>query len=425
MQRSEIITFIRTVPLFVELDQPQLDQLADATELRSFDSGDIVVDQDHAANELFIVVEGELQAVVGDRHLVTEKELTRLYPGDYFGVVSFFTGAVNKSVVRALESGRMLVLKRSAIDGLFESSPAFARTICRSLAASVTQSLDRVPTVPMVRLDQFRNIAAANSILPKKIARTCQCLVVERDDHQAKVAMVDPHDARARSFLSSVLSAKQLEFVAITDEDFERVAPRYLAESAKRIAEDEFAGTLNFINSQGESGTIDDAGSDLLPRALIAAIRDRASDIHIEPGLPTGRVRLRVDGRLLSFEENVPSNIIRQLISRVKVMSELNITNVRRPQDGRFVVVAGDQRVEMRAASIPCHGGEKVVLRLNAPDDHLSSLANLVVFESVQTFVEDILNQPSGLVLVTGPGVPKGVRFWTETSTGLTATPTS
>lgn len=404
MDRQQIIKFIRTVPIFVELSKEQLAQLAEAVEERTFAAGEVIAESGRLSGELFIILEGELQAVLHDRHLSSYIELTRLFPGDYFGVASFFTGSLAKAEVRALQRGRMLVLRREAIDHLFDSSPAFVRAVCRSLAVTAAQSLDKVPTVPFVELESFPSIDRATSILPNRIARHCQCIVVERDEYQAKVAMVNPLDGRARTFLAQVLSGHQLEFVAITEEDFQRYAKRLFEEKAAAVAADEPLARLAFVNTQGGQEPLAETSTqDLLPRVLTMAIRDRASDIHIEPGLPAGRIRLRLDGRLLTIEEGVPPPIIRQIVSRIKVMSELNITNTRRPQDGRFVVLANDRQIEMRAAVIPCHGGEKIVLRLNTGDTHLASLSNIFVIESVQAFVEEILAQPSGLVLATGP----------------------
>jgi type II secretory ATPase GspE/PulE/Tfp pilus assembly ATPase PilB-like protein len=258
--------------------------------------------------------------------------------------------------------------------------------------------------VPFVKLESFRNIDRATSILPKRIARHCKCIVVERDEHQAKVAMVNPLDGRARSFLAQVLSGYQLEFMAVTEEDFQRSAKRLFEEKAAAIPTDEPLARLAYVNAQGRQEPLAETSEqDLLPRVLTTAIRDRASDIHIEPGLLAGRIRLRLDGRLMTIEEGVPPPLIRQIVSRIKVMSNLNITNTRRPQDGRFVVLVNDRHIEMRAGVTPCHGGEKIVLRLNTGDTHLANLSNIIVFESVQAFVEDILEQPSGLVLATGP----------------------
>src|SRR5687768_12709509 len=103
MDHQQIITFIRTVPIFVELGEEQLKQLAKTAEERTFAAGDVIAESGMVTNELFIILEGELQAVLHDRHLSTDIELTRLFPGDYFGIASFFTGALTKAKVRALQ----------------------------------------------------------------------------------------------------------------------------------------------------------------------------------------------------------------------------------------------------------------------------------------------------------------------------------
>ena len=84
-------------------------------------------------------------------------------------------------------------------------------------------------------------------------------------------------------------------------------------------------------------------------------------------------------------------------------MADLDITNIRRPQDGRTNVQAGDRRVELRVSITPCQGGEKAVLRLMAPSPRLEDLGNLILSRPVAMFVQEIFQNPSGLVLVTGP----------------------
>lgn len=404
MQPNKIVPFLRTVPIFIGLDPPTVERVASMVETRQFDADETVVDHHQVGQELMIVVEGELQALLPNRHLEVENELVRLYPGDYFGLSSLFTKAMADVKVRGLEAGRLLVLKRESLDELSESVPHFAKSMCRSLATQFATRLEKIPSIPFVRLDDFPAMANASAILPKPVARSCRCLVVERDKHQAKLAMVDPYDQRSRSFLQSVLNGYQLQFVAITEDDFSRHRGQLLDEAPG--LPDVFVPLeeLVFLNDAGQAEPIAETSDhDLLHRVLSAAVQNNASDVHIEPGLPTGRVRMRIDGRLVSIEDRVPVQVLRQIISRVKVMSDLNITNVRRPQDGRLVVMSGDRRIEMRTAAMPCQGGEKVVLRVNQANNQLSSLANLFVFESVQRFAEDILRQPSGLVLVTGP----------------------
>jgi len=145
---------------------------------------------------------------------------------------------------------------------------------------------------------------------------------------------------------------------------------------------------------------------DLLRELLTRAIRSNASDIHIEPfDEHGGRIRLRVDGSMVPIRTAIPPQIFQQLASRIKVMSDLDISNIRTPQDGRFLVLSLSlgRRIEFRVSVTPCLGGEKLVLRIVIPNPRFLDLDNLIVWQPVAAFVKQIIQTPSGLVLVTGP----------------------
>lgn len=403
-QSHQITNFLRTIPIFHELDDEILQRLADALELRDFAAGETVVERHQEMAEMLLVLQGELQALLPSRHLDTRHEIARLYPGDYFGVAAMFSNSLNDLQVIGVQSGQLLALGQHQLDRLLESSGAFAKALCRSMAFNYTRGLEKVTSIPFVRLDSFPALARANAILPKRVAKSCRCVVVDRDSYQAKVAMVDPHDERSRSFITNVLHNYFVEFVAITEEDFARHRAELVEDPGDPTMMPPPLDELVFLNASGEpEQVVDSSEQDLLLKVLSIAIQNNASDMHFDPGLPDGRIRLRLDGRMIVLEPAVPAGLLRQLTSRLKVMSQLNITNVRRPQDGRMVLVSGDRRFEMRVAVIPCQGGEKLVLRLSKSQSLLEHLANLFVFESVQRFAEDMLMQPSGLVLVTGP----------------------
>ncbi len=404
MQREQIIVFIRTVPIFHALEGEQLNRLADSFEDRLFDIGDVAVERNQSGDELFVVVEGEFRATLPHEKQELEKELARLYPGDYFGVMALVTSSLNTATIQAVTSSRALVLKREAVDSLFESSPAFARAICRSLALNVSESLEKIPPIPFVKLDSFPNLAKIAHLIPPRISRHCECLAVDQEDDLVHVAMVNANDSRARVFIADVLKPRRVEFMAISEGDFRHHAQRVLGAIAGLSDPAETISTLQFVNAQGNREPIAQTSQhDLLPQLLVSAIRDVASDIHVEPGEDGGRVRFRIDGRLIAVEEHVPPSVMRQILSRIKVMAELDITNIRRPQDGRFMVLADDRRYEFRVSVLPCQGGEKAVLRLIVSDSYLGNIRNLIVFENVAEFAAEVFQQPSGLVLVTGP----------------------
>jgi type II secretory ATPase GspE/PulE/Tfp pilus assembly ATPase PilB-like protein len=404
MDAMEIVAFIRTVPIFHTLSQDQLQQIAEAADVRTCDGGEVLAEPTSPENELFIVVEGKFRVCLRHDETNFEQELARLGSGDYYGVVPVVTGQRPPIVIKSLEPGRVIVLSERTIGKLFEGSPGFARAMWRSLGSHVAHGIDRIGVIFFAELDSFENLPSTCRLLPPRISRVCRSLVVEHDGGRVTVAMVRPGDLQARAFLVDVLRQFHVEFVAVTEDDFQRHAARLLGADVTVSGLDAPFDSLVHVNSAGESvAIVQKYEDDVLPGLLTAAIRAGASDVHIEPLVEGGRIRLRVDGRMFPIRTEVPAQHFQQLISRIKIMSDLDITSIRGPQDGRFVVRANDQRIEFRVSATPCHGGEKLVLRVVAPNPDFMDLGNLILSNPVATFVEEMFHSPSGLVLVTGP----------------------
>jgi type II secretory ATPase GspE/PulE/Tfp pilus assembly ATPase PilB-like protein len=404
MDATEIVAFVRTVPIFHTLSKDQLQQIAEAADVRTCDGGELLTEPSSQENELFIVIEGEFRVYLRQDEADFEKELARLGPGDYFGVIPVVTGQHAPVAIQSLQPGRVIALSERTIAELFEGSPGFARAMWRSLGSHVAHSIDRIGVVFFAELDSYLNLSETSRLLPARISRVCQSLAVERDGDRVTVAMVNPGDMQARAFLMDVLRQFHVEFVAVTEDDFARHAARLLGADVGVSGPDTPFDSLMHVNSAGEAVEIAQKGEDdVLPGLLTSAIRAGASDVHIEPHDEGGRIRLRVDGRMFPIRADIAPRDFHQVISRIKVMSELDITNVRTPQDGRFVVRANDQRIEFRVSVTPCHGGEKLVLRVVAPNPDFLDLANLILSEPVAEFVKEMFQSPSGLVLVNGP----------------------
>jgi type II secretory ATPase GspE/PulE/Tfp pilus assembly ATPase PilB-like protein len=404
MDATEIVTFVRAVPLFHTLSKDQLRQIAEAADVRTCERGELLADAASEENELFIVIEGVFRAYLEQDETDFKQELARLGPGDHFGVIPIVTGQRGPVAIESLESGRVIALSERTIGILFEGSPGFARAMWRSLGSHAAQSIDRIGVVFFAQLDSFPDLASACRLLPPRISRACRCLVVEQVGNRVTVALVSPGDLPARAFLMDVLRQFRVEFVAITKEDFQRHAARLLGADVAVAALDTPFGSLMHVNSSGHAVAIAHKGeTDVLPGMLTDAIRAGASDVHIEPHSEGGRIRLRVDGRMLPLRTNIPSRHFLQMVSQIKVMSDLDITSVRAPRDGRFLIRADDQRIEFRVSITPCHGGENLVLRVVAPNPDFMDLHNLILSDPVAAFVDEIFQSPSGLVLVTGP----------------------
>jgi len=140
----------------------------------------------------------------------------------------------------------------------------------------------------------------------------------------------------------------------------------------------------------------------LVSEIIQAAMTKQASDIHIEPQATMTVVRIRVDGVLRELE-NVRRTLQNSLVSRIKILSDMDIGERRAPQDGRFVVAVGSRRVDMRVSTLPTQFGEKVVMRLLEASAPLLSFADLGFPRDIADRISQMLSLPQGMLLVTGP----------------------
>ncbi len=137
---------------------------------------------------------------------------------------------------------------------------------------------------------------------------------------------------------------------------------------------------------------------------LLLAVKERASDIHIEPGPEHVRVRFRVDGLLLE-KSKLESSLLAPIVSRLKVMASLDITERRRPQDGRIILEFGERTIDFRFSSVPIIYGEKIVLRVlgQATIGDVPDLSELFFSKSNYDMIKEAISMPHGILFVTGP----------------------
>jgi type II secretory ATPase GspE/PulE/Tfp pilus assembly ATPase PilB-like protein len=404
VRTSDAVTFFRTIPIFYELTDDELKTLANAAQELSFASGDTLLEPDADEARLFVLLEGECQAFVEHRGSGCEVELRRFYPGEHFGAESVLAGVKSAARVRALSATRAMVLPAPTVVQLLAASGQFARALCRVFAGELQRGISEHRGIQFVRLQDFPNAQSTCRLIPHRVSTICRAIAVAQDLESVTVAMVNPSDMKTRSFVLQVLSDYQVHFVAVTEDDFERHGRRMLGETLERTAWNAPFPQMLYQDPKGErrplGGTNDE---DLLADILIATIRSAASDVHFEPYGSEVRTRLRVDGRMLIFGEDMSAATYRQLSARVKVLAELDTTRIRRPQDGRFVLYVDDRRVEFRVTVSPCHNGEKIVMRVVAPSRQMGELSNLVLCPPLQQLARDLFAKPNGLILVTGP----------------------
>jgi type IV pilus assembly protein PilB len=140
----------------------------------------------------------------------------------------------------------------------------------------------------------------------------------------------------------------------------------------------------------------------LVSEIIQIAVAKQASDIHIEPRATETAVRVRVDG-VLRDVQSIPRALQTSLISRIKILSDMDIAERRSPQDGRFMVSIGERTHDLRVSTLPTQYGEKVVIRLLEGTAPLASFSNLGIPEGISAGLTELLEQPQGMILVTGP----------------------
>ena len=254
-----------------------------------------------------------------------------------------------------------------------------------------------------VELSRFPVDTAVMSRIPLTMARRHQMLPIAITEDTVSVAVVDPSDVLA---LDDIRTATGLTVrpLVVTGDDFNRLMGKYtrlstdLNEAAAQVADEDSRQSVQTQIDTDEDAPIVRFVESLLERA----INSRASDIHLEPTELDVRVRLRIDGVLHEIDA-VPLGLQAALISRLKILSGMDITERRVPQNGRISRQVGTRQVDLRSATLPTVWGEKVVLRVLDTGGIDLELRKLGFTEhNYQRFAESF-RKPYGMVLVTGP----------------------
>ena len=275
--------------------------------------------------------------------------------------------------------------------------------------------------LPFVDLTDYPIDQSAVSLVPVALLRRHEVLPIGRDGDRLLLAMADPRDVLALDDIRAAVKMQARPVVAErgdllaaldrfvrSDSELNELTVAMVEESAPA------GGDLVPVTEQTE----DDAPIVRFVNLLISqAIQDHASDIHIEPGERQLDVRYRIDG-VLHEMQSAPKSIQNGVISRLKIMSDIDIAERRKPQDGRMSVVHGGNRIDLRVATLPTVHGEKVVMRILDNTASTRNISDLNMLEHNLTMFEHSYKKPHGMILVTGPtGSGKSTTLYTTLQT--------
>ena len=269
------------------------------------------------------------------------------------------------------------------------------RDLVRALAEQVG--------LEFVDLTEYRIDAAATALLPEALCRRYRALPIGEEDGKLLVAMSDPANVYALDDIRTI-TGRDVRPVVATANDVEQSIQRFsgMSEQAEALAT-EAADALDTEAGVTVEAAVEDAPIVKLVQAIMTqAAADRASDVHIEPTETDVRVRFRVDGVLHEVMHS-PKSIQGGLISRLKVMGDLNIAEKRIPQDGRVSLRVSNRSLDLRLATLPTVHGEKIVIRILDKTNALLHLSELGFLPQAFESYERSFRKPYGAILVTGP----------------------
>jgi type IV pilus assembly protein PilB len=249
-------------------------------------------------------------------------------------------------------------------------------------------------------------------MVPANVAKMYRCIPVAWNGSVLQIAMANPLDpARADEIHFAV--KRDIQIVVADPGEIDKVIDKLYGQGES----ENFSEILKELGSEDIVREVVEAGDDTKAAEALAdavpivkfvnlvlqqAVQDRASDIHFEPFETEFRIRYRVDGALYEMAPP-PKHLALPVISRLKIMANLNISEKRLPQDGRINYSIGSKQIDLRMSTLPTQFGESVVLRVLDRSSVNLELESLGFPKSVFEFVSEVIQRPNGIFVVTGP----------------------
>ena len=288
-------------------------------------------------------------------------------------------------------------------------------------------AMEQLQNIPYAECPPPSVDPAVLELVPQSTAMRCCALPLEVTDRKLIIAMAEPQNlafldelrfsvgmtiSPRFSFRDDILSGIKQFYGDIESKD--SVQDLVATEAGSLDLDDDATKDIEFIvwdaDVEGSEAKEELHAGRIRPTAAVrflsaiinAAVQKSASDIHIEPRADFTVIRARVDGILRELM-TMPSEHHASLVSRIKILCNMDISERRLPQDGRFMIQHRGRRLDMRSSSLPTHFGEKVVMRVLDPNSSLITLDQLGFSEGLGNQLREILARPQGMLLVTGP----------------------
>ena len=428
--------FLQRIKLFSGLSVDDCQQVVKRMKRRDFLPNQIIVREGAPGKSMFFITSGLVEIRKKDPHTGIDFLLTELGPGQNFGEMALLTGKPRTASVTAVQPTTCAVLEQADFHNLLMGYPKIGLALTTVLAERVENASQHVG-IEFINLAKMHFDPRVLGLLPLPMMLQHKMIPIALINNRLSLAMVNPNNIIAVDDIRRIIKGVMIEPVVTTEEDFKKfmsttyhqlmkkeedksatgvasttamaapppVSPEAMLDMMQsdlirdiQVSEDKIAESKQDLMSASEDAPI----IRLANSVLGLAIKKGASDIHVEPMEKDVIIRYRIDGVLQTIQ-NLPKKVQLGLISRLKIIAKLDISEKRLPQDGRISVNMESRPIDFRVSTIPGKWGEKVCLRILDKSNTMLGLDKVISHEPTLKLVRELISQPYGIIYVTGP----------------------
>ncbi|MDP9266702.1 MAG: Flp pilus assembly complex ATPase component TadA [Acidobacteriota bacterium] len=435
--------FLQRIKLFSGLSILECSEVVKRMKRRDFPPNQIIVREGSPGNSMFFITSGQVEVRKKDSVTGIDFLLTEMGPGQNFGEMSLLTGKPRTATVTAVQPTTVAVLEQKDFQELLMSYPKIGIALTTILAERVEAASQQVG-IEFIALSKLNFDVRVLQLLPQTMMLQHKVIPVAFANNRLTLAMTNPSNILALDDIRRIIKGVMIEPVVMTEDDFRKFMNSTYQQLTRKeeekaqvtttstqagkpvelVAERRAEVTVDLLqsdiirdlqmtedanlqvtseNKQDLMNASEDAPIIRLVNSILGlAIKKGASDIHIEPMEKDVIVRFRQDG-MLQVVQNLPKKVQLGLISRCKILSKLDISEKRLPQDGRISVNMEGKPIDFRVSTVPAKWGEKICMRILDKSNTTLGLDKVVAHPEVLAKIRELVGQPYGIMYVTGP----------------------
>ncbi len=390
---ADPMALLKASKLFSSLPDGILQQIVTHIKPLTAKAGTQILTSTAEAGSYYLIAKGQVQmqrALSGSKAVATMMTLTA---GEGFGEVQILSGGKPGYHARAMDECILFPIPPVLIQQLLKL-PGFTIALAKSLAQRL-QLLGHVAGLKFFKTEEKINFKPVANLLPLALMNERKVLPLKIIDNEIILCAVDPDMTELLSHVSRYLKHYRLKLFSVREEQFK------IWQSEIKLHIESVTDTRTQAGVATKKPVIDVVK--WVDQMLLTAMKNRSSDIHFEPSEDHLHVRFRIDGVLQESNERLEIGTGREVVNRLKIISDMDISLQFVPQDGQLKTTIADVSVVARASCVPVRNGEKFVLRLIRSQSAVVPLAMIAPDRRIVNILGAVSKSRQGLFLVTGP----------------------